>query len=167
VAGALSSIDPALAQRLRNAWELVNYRWNLWVLSYSRSQQFDVMRALGFTAPSWQDLATLLVGTLCTLALAGAGWAWWDRHRQDPWLRLTRQVQQRLAELGVAVQPHEPPRTRAQRVRERMGATGEAVAVQLEALDRLRYAEQIAARELARRWWPQFRAAARQAAAVG
>ncbi|MBL8342995.1 MAG: DUF3488 domain-containing transglutaminase family protein [Rubrivivax sp.] len=165
VAGALRTLDPALAQRLRNAWEVVNYRWNLWVLSYSRAQQFDFMRALGFTAPSWQDLATLLVGTLCALTLAGAAWAWYDRHRQDPWMRLTRQVQQRLAALGVAVQPHEPPRTRAQRVRERLGTAGEAVAAQLEALDRLRYAEQAAARELARRWWPQFRAAARRAAA--
>ena len=163
VAGALRTLDPALAARLRNAWETVNNRWNQWVLSYSRSQQFDVMRALGFNTPSWQDLATLLIGILGSVALIGAAWAWWDRHRQDPWLRLTRRVQQRLAALGVNVLPHEPPRARATRVRERLGAAGEHLAARLEALDRLRYAEGTAPRALQRIWWPGFVAAARRA----
>jgi len=167
VAGALRTIDPALAQRLRNAWESLNNRWNLWVLTYSRAQQFDLLRSLGFQAPSWQELAVLLVSTLCALALAGAAWAWWDRRRQDPWLRLSRRVQQRLATLGVPVQPHEPPRTRAQRVRQRLGAAGEALAAQLEALDRARYGEQASPRDLARRWWPRFSGAARALAARG
>lgn len=164
VAGALRSIDPALAFRLRQAWEQLNNDWNQWVLTYSSSQQFDLLRSLGFEAPTWQELATVLVITLCTLALAGAAWAWWDRHRQDPWLRLSRRVQQRLASLGVPVQPHEPPRTRAERVRQHLGTAGEALAAQLEALDRLRYGEQAAPGELARRWWPGFRAQARKIA---
>ena len=163
MAGALIRLDPALAERLRNAWEALNNRWNLWVLSYSRTQQFDLMRALGMQTPSWQDLATLLIGTLCGAALAGAAWAWWDRHRQDPWLRLGRRVQERLGKLGVTVQPHEPPRTRAERVRAHLGAAGEALAQQLEALDRLRYAEGVRAGTLLRSWWPVFAAAARQA----
>jgi hypothetical protein len=40
------------------------------VLNYARGQQFDLLRALGFEAPSWQDLASLLIGLLCA---AGAG----------------------------------------------------------------------------------------------
>jgi transglutaminase-like putative cysteine protease len=163
VAGALRTIDPALAARLRSAWESLNNRWNQWVLNYSRSQQFDFMRALGFAAPSWQDLATLLVSALCAVALAGAAWAWWDRHRQDPWQRLSRRVQRRLAALGVSVMPHEPPRTRAQRVRERLGAAGESLAAHLDALDRLRYAQGTSPRALRRTWWPGFSAAARRA----
>ncbi len=121
VAGAIDTIDPALALRLRNAWESVNNRWNQWVLNYSRGQQFDLLRELGFQAPSWQDLATLLIGLLCSAALAGAGWAWWDRRRQDPWQRLQRRVQQRLAALGVTVLPHHAPRTRAEQRARRAG----------------------------------------------
>ncbi|MBL8345567.1 MAG: DUF3488 domain-containing transglutaminase family protein [Rubrivivax sp.] len=162
VAGALSTLDPALAARLRGAWEALNNRWNQWVLNYSRSQQFDLMRALGVQVPSWQDLAALLITALCSVALVGAGWAWWDRHRQDPWLRLAKRVQERLSRVGVTVLPHEPPRTRATRVRERLGAAGEALATQLEALDRLRYADGVRAGTVQRSWWPAFAAAARQ-----
>jgi transglutaminase-like putative cysteine protease len=158
VAGAIDTIDPALALRLRNAWESVNNRWNQWVLTYSRGQQFDLLRELGFASPSWQDLATLLIGLLCSAALAGAGWAWWDRRRQDPWQRLQRRVQQRLAALGVTVLPHHPPRTRAEQVRAVLGARAEAVAALLDALDRERYAD---GRVALRSWWRRFSAASR------
>jgi hypothetical protein len=139
----------------------VNNRWNQWVLNYSRGQQFDLLRQLGFESPSWQDLATLLIGLLCSAALAGAGWAWWDRRRQDPWQRLQRRVQQRLAALGVTVLPHHAPRTRAERVRGAMGARGEALAALLEALDRERYAGGPVS---LRSWWRRFSATARGAA---
>ena len=123
VAGALATLDPALAARLREAWETLNSRWDQWVLNYSRSQQFDLLRSFGFDAASWEDLAISLVLTLCVVALAGALWAWWDRHRQDPWLLL---------------------------------------ALQLEALDRLRYAQGARSAALARAWWPAFALAARR-----
>jgi transglutaminase-like putative cysteine protease len=160
VAGALSTFNPQLVASLRAAWEELNNQWNLWVLNYSRSQQFDLMRALGFEFPSWQEMATLLVAVLCGAALLGAAWAWWDRHRQDPWLRLAGRVQEKLQRLGVAVQAHDPPRTRAALVRQHLGTAGETVAAQLEALDRLRYGDGVRAGALARTWWPRFAAEA-------
>jgi transglutaminase-like putative cysteine protease len=169
VAGAMNAIDPALSQRLRRAWETLNNRWNQSVLNYSRGRQFDLLERLGVKSPGWQDLATLLITLLCGVALAGAGWAWWDRRRQDPWQRLQRRVQQVLARCGVVVAPHEPPHTRAARVRTALGARGEALAAQLDALARARYARP--ARHPAagtvpspRRWWSGFARAARQAA---
>jgi transglutaminase-like putative cysteine protease len=163
VAGAMGSIDPQLAARLRQAWESLDNRWNQWVLNYSRGQQFDLLRNLGFEAPSWQDLAKLLTLLLCAGSLAGAAWAAWDRRRQDPWQRLQQRVQKRLGALGVAVHPHEAPRARAARVRAALGARGEALAALLEALDRIRYAEGRALPE--RTWWRQFSATARTVAA--
>jgi len=163
VAGAMARFDPALAASLRGAWETLNNRWNQWVLNYARGQQFDLLRALGFEAPSWQDLASALITVLCAAALGGAGWAWWDRHRQDPWQRLQQRVQQRLHALGVAVQPHHGPRTRAQFVRQALGVRGEALAAQLEALDRQRYGNPQATPMPGPRWWREFATAARQA----
>jgi protein-glutamine gamma-glutamyltransferase len=166
VGNTLGALNPALAQQLRDAIETLNNRWNQWVLNYSRGQQFDLMKQLGFQTPSWQDLATLLIVLLCSVSLAGAAWAWWDRQRQDPWQRLQRRVQARLLALGVVVQAHHAPRARAARVREALGARGEAVAQLLEALDRSRYAGDDSHRSSHTRWrswWRSFHGAARVA----
>jgi hypothetical protein len=163
VAGAINSLNPALADQLRKGWETMNNRWNQWVLSYARGQQFNLMRALGFEAPSWQDLATLLILVLCCVALAGAAWAWWDRRRQDPWLRLQAQVQQALQSVGVAVLPHHAPRTRAALVRASLGERGAAAATMLEDLDRQRYAGARQAAMPDRVWWRRFRGVIRAA----
>jgi transglutaminase-like putative cysteine protease len=162
VAGAINNVSPALAAQMRALWEGINNRWNQSVLNYSRGQQFDLLRQLGVETPDWQDLATVLIGLLAGASALGAGWAWWDRHRQDPWQRLQAQVQRRLAALGVPVQAHHAPRTRAERVRSHLGARGEAVARTLDELDRQRYAG--AGRGgPGRGWWRSFQAAARAA----
>ncbi len=161
VAGAFNSMSPALADQLRKNWEALNNRWNQWVLSYARGQQFDLMKALGFEAPSWQDLAVLLTLLLCGAALAGAGWAWWDRRRQDPWQRLQQRVQARLRTLGVTVHAHHPPRARAALVRDTLGPRGAALADTLDALDAARYAQAGPAAPPQRAWWQGFQAAAR------
>ena len=159
VAGAMNSISPAFAAQLRAALETVNNRWNQWVLNYSRGQQFDLLRTLGFKSPNWQDLATTLILLLCTAALTGAGWAWWDRRRQDPWQRLQERVMRQLLALGVAVLPHHAPRERAAQVRQQIGSPGEAVALQLEQLDQLRYGDTAGAGHNHAGWWRGFRAA--------
>ena len=159
VAGAINTMNPALADQLRKGWEVLNNRWNQWVLSYARNQQFDLMRALGFESPNWQDLAVLLVLLLCAVSLAGAVWAWWDRRRQDPWQRLQQQVLQRLQALGVVVAAHHPPRERAERVRLALGPRGEPVAALLDELDRSRYASPGPTRGPDRTWWQGFRRA--------
>jgi protein-glutamine gamma-glutamyltransferase len=159
VADALDSVNPAIAQQLRQAWEAVNNRWNQWVLNYSRGEQFSLLKQLGFEAPNWIDLAYVLIGLLCTASVAGAAWALWDRHRQDPWQRVQQRVALLLGTLGVTVARHDPPRTRAQRVRAVLGERGGDLATRLDALDRARYAPGMAAPSLGR-WWRGFAKAA-------
>jgi len=161
---AIGSVSPQLLARLRSAWESIDNSWNQRVLSYSRGQQFKLLQDLGFEAPNWLDLAYLLIMLLCGASIAGAAWALWDRHRQDPWQRLQRQVQARLQALGVAVQPHDGPGMRARRVRGTLGAEGEALAAALETLERARYGPGGRPR-VDRAWWPAFQAAAERAAA--
>ena len=146
VAGALGNVSPALLAQLRQGWELVNNRWNQWVMNYSRGQQLDVLKSLGFSALSWEDLAILLAGALSSLALVGAAWAWWDQHRIDPWVRQMQRLRKALSALGVATSNHEAPRALAARVRDRFGANGEALAALLDALDRQRYGRETATR---------------------
>ena len=139
MSGALGSMSPALLASLRQGWEALNNRWNQWVMNYSRSQQMDVLKKLGFTSPSWEDLALLLIGAISTLALGGAAWAWWERHRIDPWTRQRERLRRALQPLGLQAAAHEPPRQLAARVRARFGASGEALAGLLEALEQQRY----------------------------
>ncbi|MFP5399056.1 MAG: transglutaminaseTgpA domain-containing protein [Gammaproteobacteria bacterium] len=168
VAGALGSVDPELLATLRRAWEGLNHGWNQWVLNYSRGQQFDLLRWLGVDSPDWADLGLLLVALLSAAALAGAGWAAWDRWRQDPWRRAHRRIRERLAELGVAAAAHEAPRTLAQRVRTELGDAGAALEAQLRELDAARYAPPAAGSTPSLRHWQRdferaATAAARQA----
>jgi transglutaminase-like putative cysteine protease len=155
VAGALGTVSPELLVQLRAGWEALNNRWNQWVLNYSRTQQFDLLQRLGIRAPDWQDLGLVLLGLLVTGALAGAGWALWDRHRQDPWQRLQTRVREALAPLGVQARPHDGPRHLAQLVRERLGDRSDLLAYELDALDRARYGPK-ARRKPDAAWWQRF-----------
>ena len=162
VEAALNTVDPLMAARLRSGWEAMNNRWNQYVLNYSSGLQFDLLRQLGVQTPNWQDLLYALSGLLVLGGLAGAGWALLDRARQDPWLRLQRKVQVQLAAIGVAVQASDAPRARAAKVRAALGAEGQGVAEQLDALDHLRYASpaagaaRLATDRAAKSWWAQF-----------
>ena len=137
---AMNAVSPALASRLRQAWELVDGRWTRWVMGYSRTRQFNLLQSLGVAQPDWADLLRALVLLLSLAASAGALWAWHDRRRQDPWQRLQRRLCKSLQATGVAAKPHHGPRTLASLVRARHGPSGEAVAQALDALDRRRYA---------------------------
>ena len=146
VAGTLDAINPQLFAQLRGAWETANNRWNQWILNYSRGQQLDVLKQMGFVAPTWEDLALLLVGALSGLALTGAVWAWLDRHRVDPWVRQLERMKRALRPLGVPAAPHDPPRALAVRIRERLGAAGEPLAAVLDAFEARRYGRAAARR---------------------
>ncbi len=152
MADALNTMSPALASRLRQAWEQVDSRWTQWVMGYSRTRQFTLLQNLGVPNPDWSDLARALGLLLAAGAAGGALWAWHDRRRQDPWSRLHARLCRRLQAIGVAALPHHAPRCLATLVRQQHGADGEALAQALDALDRWRYAPG-GARLPQRGWW--------------
>ena len=105
-----AAINPAFAMNLRAIWEAANNRWNQWVLNYTQTQQLNLLRNLGFESPSWQDLTYVLIGMVVLVSLAGAAWTLWERHHQDPWLRLLQRATQQLRRAGLDVAPNTPPR---------------------------------------------------------
>ncbi len=114
LAQALGNVNPAFALNLRAFWEAANNRWNQWVLTYSQASQLDLLQNLGIQSPSWEDLSYLLLGLLVAVSLIGAAWTRWERHQQDPWLRLLGSAGQALSRAGVVVAPHTSPRAMAQ-----------------------------------------------------
>jgi hypothetical protein len=91
-------------------WEATNNRWNQWVLNYSQARQLNLLRNIGFSSPSWEDLSTLLMGVIVGVSLLGAAWIQWERMRQDPWLRLLHGARRNLQKAGWVVSPESPPR---------------------------------------------------------
>ncbi|MDQ0012258.1 transglutaminase-like putative cysteine protease [Variovorax boronicumulans] len=140
-AGAIGAMSPTLVQNLRAAWEAVNNGWNQWVLNYTQSRQLNLLKNLGFDAPSLEDLAYVLLYLVIAASLAGAGWTLWERSRHDPWLRLLGQARARLAKAGLTVPETAPPRQMAAQADARFGAAAQPVRDWLLKLEAQRYAE--------------------------
>ncbi len=111
---AVGAVSPNFTLYWRENWEALNFRWSQWVLNYSESSQLNLMRKLGWAAPSWQDLAYLLAGLIAAVALVGAAWTQWERLQHDPWLRLLNQARLRLQQAGLDCPAQAPPRTLAE-----------------------------------------------------
>ncbi|MCR6475096.1 DUF3488 and transglutaminase-like domain-containing protein [Variovorax sp. ZS18.2.2] len=140
-AGAIGAMSPTLVQNLRAAWEAVNNGWNQWVLNYTQSRQLNLLKNLGFDAPSLEDLAYVLLYLVIAASLAGAGWTLWERSRHDPWLRLLGQARARLAKAGLAVPETAPPRQMAAQADARFGPAARPVRDWLLKLEAQRYAQ--------------------------
>jgi len=139
-AGAIGAMSPTLAQSICAAWEAVNNGWNQWVLNYTQSRQLNLLKNIGFEAPSLEDLAYVLLYLLVGASLAGAAWTLWERSRHDPWLRLLGQARARLAKAGLQLPDTAPPRQMAQAADERFGPAAQAVRDWLLKLEAQRYA---------------------------
>ena len=143
-AGALGGISPDLAARLRQGWEALNNGWNQWVLNYTQSKQLDLLKNLGFEAPSWEDLSYLLIGIVVFVSLCGAAWTLWERTQHDPWLRLLARARRKLVAAGIQVPPQAPPRELARQIKLHYEgaetARGQALHDWLLRLEHLRYA---------------------------
>jgi len=110
VAQAFNQINPQFTVNLRALWDAANNSWNQWVLNYTQSRQLNLLRNLGFESPSWEDLSYVLIALVVAASLVAAAWTLWERHRQDPWLRLLRAAAQRLRRAGLALPDNAPAR---------------------------------------------------------
>ena len=164
LSGALGQVSPALWQGLRRGWEILNNRWQQYVLNYSRNDQFDLLKRLGWHTPDWQALGQLVALLLAGLAGAGALLAAWQAREHNGWARLRGALLRELRALDVAAAPHQASRHWAALLRARHGAAAEPLARQLLALEAARYATQDPAPlglRTRRRWLREFRAAGR------
>ena len=100
---ALNGWDNALWQEARALWDAGNYRWNTWVLQYSRGQQSDLLGRLGWSTQNWEDLARALALGLSGVSLLGVGWLWLTRERDvrpSAWNPLLLRIERALARVG-------------------------------------------------------------------
>ena len=154
--GVLGQINPTLWRAVRNGWETVNNRWQQLVLNYSRQNQFDLLKRLGFSQPDWTALGQAMAGVILVLSVAGAGWIRWSSRPHDAWSRQRTRIAALLRRAGVELPAHESPAAWARSLRRQHGQKAEPAAQWLEKLERARYAPDSPAPG-----WAELRAAAR------
>ena len=64
------SAPSQLLQNLTMTWDMLNAKWNDWILGYSPDKQKSFMEWLGMNAPSWRKMLLTLVVVVITLILA-------------------------------------------------------------------------------------------------
>jgi protein-glutamine gamma-glutamyltransferase len=126
---------------LEERWDLVNARWNEWILGYGPEMQARFLALFGL-ADHRNMLLALTFGICIVLAVVG----FTAMRRAAPpriterSLRLWREATRRLARFGYAQRPDEGPRDFVQRVIGREPALAGPLGVVLDAYLRLRYA---------------------------
>jgi transglutaminase-like putative cysteine protease len=143
--GVIGQLNPTLWRALRNGWETVNNRWQQLVLNYSRQNQFDLLKKLGFEHPDWAGLGQALAVVILAIALAAAAWIRWSSQPHDAWSRQRARIIALLARAGVTVAAHESPAAWARALRRQFGRRAEPAAQWLESLERSRYAANVPA----------------------
>lgn len=101
--GPFGELAPDTLRHLRDQWEAVNHRWNLWVLQYSQNEQMNLMRSLGWDTPNWTALGQTLASALGLIGLGAALVVWWTRDRARPsaWQALHQRLHEALSTLGL------------------------------------------------------------------
>ena len=109
--GPLGQLDPSSLRHLRDLWEAVDNRWNVWVLQYSRGQQMSLLKSLGWEQPDMQSLGQALGWGLGALGIGAAIFAWWTRERspRQPWRVPLMRVHKALQHLPVTPPPGPEP----------------------------------------------------------
>jgi transglutaminase-like putative cysteine protease len=152
----LGQLNPTLWRALRGGWETVNNRWQQLVLNYSRQNQFDLLKSIGFSQPDWTALGQAMAGVIFALALVSLAWLRWSSRPHDAWSRQRARIVAALAAAGVSLPSHESPAAWARALRRQHGQSAEPAAQWLEQLERSRYAVDVPAPA-----WREFRRAAR------
>lgn len=124
----------------RQPWELINNRWNQWVLNYSEEQRLDMLKNWGFPSPDWIDLVYLLLGLSGLAALIFWIYVGLSR-RTDPWNHQMSLLRQELRRLGLTIHDHDPPLTLSRKLLKHLGSPAQALAQGLVSLDGDRYGQ--------------------------
>jgi transglutaminase-like putative cysteine protease len=111
-------LDTSWLKPLRQSWDLVNARWNQWVLGYDHSRQKNLLERLHPSLATLKGMlwAMLLGAGVVLLALLVAVFRPSRTRHPEPAARHYARFCARLARLGISRQPHEGAETFARRV---------------------------------------------------
>ena len=115
--------------KMRFNLDMLNYRWNQWVLGYNTEQQFAFLTRLGMEDISWQKMAlNLMLGVVLLVALfALLILRRLYKHSADRAQNLYLRFCRKLERAGVIRLPHEGPQDFASRAAARFPQQADAI----------------------------------------
>lgn len=163
----LFDLDTGWLAPMRLAWDVVNYRWNLWVLGYNDVRQREFLARLNPWLANLNAMLWLLGAgsTLFIFGLAGFYLLRQGGEKQDAIGRQYARFCRKLARLGLTRAAHEGPAAFAQRAGAARPDLGAAIAQITQLYIGLRYGQapaetQSALRQSIRRFRPRKAAGA-------
>ncbi|HPF59613.1 MAG TPA: DUF3488 and transglutaminase-like domain-containing protein, partial [Candidatus Competibacteraceae bacterium] len=106
----------AWLRQLALSWDVLNIRWNEWVLAYGPDRQKEFLSGLGFGTVDWRGMTIAMVAALSSLGVIFITLRWRSRRSRDPVVRAWQQFCHRLAQHGLARGLHEGPLDFTERV---------------------------------------------------
>jgi transglutaminase-like putative cysteine protease len=100
---------------VRDRWEAVAHKWNVWVLGYNPERQRELMSFAGMRDADWRQLTAVLFAFLGAMTLVLLAWSLKRLARPDPVQKAWRAFCRKLAARGIERSPHEGPRDYATR----------------------------------------------------
>jgi len=111
LAAALGGVSRTIWPLLREQWETLNNRWQQLVLNYSRQDQFDLLKSMGWSTPDWRALGELVAALIALAAAAATAWTVWQSRPRDAWSTLRAAVLRELRRCGIErAAAHQSPR---------------------------------------------------------
>jgi transglutaminase-like putative cysteine protease len=100
---------------MRERWEAMAHKWNVWVLGYNPERQRELMTSFGMRDADWRTLTATLFAILGAMTLVLLAWSLKRLARPDPVQKAWRSFCRKLAVRGIERSPAEGPRDYAAR----------------------------------------------------
>jgi transglutaminase-like putative cysteine protease len=135
---------------VRDRWEALAHKWNVWVLGYNPERQRELMSLAGVRDADWRKLTATLFAFLGAMTVVLLAWSLKRLARPDPVQKAWRAFCRKLAARGIERSPYEGPRDYATRAASALPAARRAI-LRIGALYiALRYGAQASAEAVAR-----------------
>ena len=104
-------------RQARYAWDVVNNRWNQWIIGFNEKRQLALLSSFGLPNISWRGM-TFLLFTLMTIILVVISFYLFRSSKQqsDRISKIYQQFQNKMAMVGFSKQAHESARHFAERI---------------------------------------------------
>jgi transglutaminase-like putative cysteine protease len=112
---------------VRDRWEAVAHKWNVWVLGYNPERQRDLMASIGMRDADWRALTATLFAFLGAMTLVLLAWSLRRLGRPDPVQKAWRAFCRKLAARGIERAPSEGPRDYAARAAQALPAARRSI----------------------------------------